>query len=777
MTKLSQHGSFDDSLEASIREQLLTEFNEQATWADNCNEWSTEDFGEVMDGFDFAACQRPDGSVYGIASGANCRKGSPISVRPGDKHRDIMRKGQRAGLKVRSILEENDRLRADKGVKVVRGEKAIQSLARRLNQRMGHGQKPADVKGVKSADDAVKNTSSQALRDLVKAGDRQDARAAQSAANRLQAARKAKGADALIKPRPPEQEGFLKMGVALARKNGDPAKIKEAMDDLREFRKQQRMIKGAARPAAKPIQAPGADKSVLRRKILEEEKRMRRMREVNDRAGLREKARKAAKAAKPEAEKPSQQVNKKFLRERTTQKLQAYLDNRKLFPYQRKAIEAELAKRAQAGKGVEPKPSVKPDLRAQVKARKAAIDDIDKQIAQIGAARQYPIYQQTANKAFLDSVEKGLIRRRGDIIASKAPVAGSSTEVRALIRKPATAGPKPYGLDKDLGVIVNKKLLGQDTAVLQRILQERSLNPRQRAKIAEEVVGRGESPASGRRPGPGAAKTVGAAAKAGWTVTQAVKDYDPVAVFNNPSNTLIGKGGMGQAFRTDGPPPGIIKRGKIGEHEVEVWQKLQGTGRVPEIHGAAVSKGMKEIGAGYGGHVREANGYLGLGMAKGQTVSSLNRQGNPDRDTRQNVVNEYIRARKDIHLAGVAHNDMHAQNIFYDRTTGKAQLIDFGLAQPTYKAALMEALNTNRGDWQAERFLRSYKQSGDSPEALARLSANQARVATKMQREGIDINKVYDMGIRNKPEHIDRVLNNMSEAAAEAYLKVLYDGV
>ena len=146
MTKLSQHGSFDDSLEASVREQLLEEFSE----------WSIDDFGEVMDGFDFAACQRPDGSVYGIAAGANCRKGSPISVRPGDKHRDIMRKGQRAGLKVRSILEENDRLRADKGVKVVRGEKAIQSLARRLNQRMGHGQKPDVVKGVKSVDDALK---------------------------------------------------------------------------------------------------------------------------------------------------------------------------------------------------------------------------------------------------------------------------------------------------------------------------------------------------------------------------------------------------------------------------------------------------------------------------------------------------------------------------------------------------------------------------------------------------------------------------------------------
>jgi len=762
MKNLSQHGSFDDSLEASVREQLLEEFSE----------WSIDDFGEVMDGFDFAACQRPDGSVYGIAAGANCRKGSPISVRPGDKHRDIMRKGQRAGLKVRSILEENDKLRADKGVKVVRGEKAIQSLARRLNQRMGHGQKPADVKGVKSVGDAAKavkpiqapgadksvirrkileeekrmarmraandraaerekvrkaakaaNTpskqASQAMRDLVKAGDQRNPNAAQSAANRLQAAKKVMAADALIKGRPPAQEGVLKMAVAIAKKGGDAAKIAQAAKALRDFRK-----------GAKPGQG---------------------------------------------AEKPSQQVNKKFLRERTTQKLQAYLDKRKLFPYQRKAIEAELAKRAQAGKGVEPK-SVKPDRRAQVKARKAAIDDIDKQIAQIAKRRQEPLYQQTANKAFLDSVEKGLIRRRG-LGVGRAPVAGISTQVRALIRKPATTGPKPYGLDKDLGVIVNKKLLVQDTAVLQRILQERSLNPRQRAKIAEEVVGRGESPASGRRPGPGAAKTVDAAAKAGWSVTQAVKGYDPIAVFNNPSNILIGKGGMGQAFRTDGPPPGIIKRGKIGEHEVEVWQRLQGTGRVPEIHGAAVSKGMKVIGAGYGGHVREANGYLGLGMAKGQTVGSLNRQGNPDRDTRQNVVNEYIRARKDIHLAGVAHNDMHAQNIFYDRTAGKAQLIDFGLAQPTYKAALMEALNTNRGDWQAERFLRSYKQSGDSPEALMRLSANQARVATKMQREGIDINKVYDMGIRNKPEHIDRVLNNMSEAAAEAYLKVLYDGV
>ncbi len=653
MTKLSQHGSFDDSLEQSVRDNLLAEFSE------SYGEWKSEDFGEVMDAFDFAACQRADGSVYPIASGAQCRRGTPISVKPGEKHRDIMKKGQRAGLKVRSILEENDRLREEKGLKRVQGESAIRSLARRLNERMGHGQKPADIKGVKSIDEATKAV------------------------------------------RKPEK--------------------------------------------------------------------------------------------KQEDKKPSQQINKKFLQERTTQKLQAYLNDRKLYPYQRKAIEAELARRAQAGKGVEPQRSApKPDLRARVKARKAAIDDIDKQIEQVRKRRQEPAYQKPENKAFLDSVEKGLIRRRMDIIAGIAPSRAGKREegTRTLMSKaikPGSAGKEarlrigqkirekaglPYGLDKDLGVMVNKKLLAQDTSILQRILRERSLNPRQRAKIEEEVAGRGESPASAQR-AQRARGAIAGAKKAGWDVTQVVKDYDPVAVYNNPANQLLAKGAFGAAYRTDGPPPGIIKQGKIGEHEVEVWQKLQGTGRVPEIHGAVVSRRMRQVGAGYGGHVREGNGYLGLGIAKGQTVGSMT----PTADERRNLINEYIRARRDIHAAGVAHNDMHANNVFYDRATGKMQLIDFGLAQPSYKAALMEALTTKQGDWQSEGFIERYMPRGDEPAAYNRFRRNQRSVLRQLEDEGIDTGHLLGMGIRNKPEHIDRVLEGMSETAAQSYIKALYDGV
>jgi hypothetical protein len=562
--RMSQHSSFDSDTEKLVREELLAEFSEE---------------------FDFAACQRPDGSVYGIAGGFQCRKGTPISYRPGEKHRDVMKKAQQAGLKVRSILEENDRLRQEKGLKVVRGADAVQSLARRLNERMGQ---PADVKGVKT----------------------------------------------------PEQ-------------------------------------------AARAIQAEGADPSVMRRKILEEEKRIARMRAANDRYYAREQARKEAKAAEPELEKPSQQINKKFLQERSTQKLQAYLDNRQLYPYQRKAIEAELKRREQAGLGVDP-------------------------------AR-----------------------------AEKQPAPKTSE--------------KPYGLDKDVGVMVNKKLLGQDTAVLQQILRERSLNPKQRAKIEEEVVGRGQAADSAQAP-----VRRKAPSEEGITRIEGVKGYDPVSVYNRPGNVKLGEGAMGAAYRTEGPPPGVVKEGAIGEQEAAALRRLKGTGRAPEFHGAVVSSQMKEVGYGLGGHVREGRGYLGMSEAKGMPAVKLG----PSSE----LMNEYVRTRRDIHLRGVAHNDMHGGNFFFDQKTGRGQLVDFGLAQISYKAALVEAINTTNGDFQAERMVSRNRH--EPSEALFRLRQNTPRVERVLQRRGVDVEALHAMGIRNKPERLDRALKTITEDQAKAMVRI-----
>jgi hypothetical protein len=568
--RMSQHSSFDSDTEKLVREELLAEFSEE---------------------FDFAACQRPDGSVYGIAGGFQCRKGTPISYRPGEKHRDVMKKAQQAGLKVRSILEENDRLRQEKGLKVVRGTDAVQSLARRLNERMGQ---PADVKGVKT----------------------------------------------------PEQ-------------------------------------------AAQAIQAEGADPSVMRRKILEEEKRIARMRAANDRYYAREQARKEAKAAEPELEKPSQQINKKFLQERSTQKLQAYLDNRQLYPYQRKAIEAELKRREQAGQGVDP-------------------------------AR-----------------------------AEKQPAPKTSE--------------KPYGLDKDVGVMVNKKLLGQDTAVLQQILRERSLNPKQRAKIEEEVVGRGQAADSAQAP-----VRRKAPSEEGITRIEGVKGYDPVSVYNRPGNVKLGEGAMGAAYRTEGPPPGVVKEGAIGEQEAAALRRLKGTGRAPEFHGAVVSSQMKEVGYGLGGHVREGRGYLGMSEAKGMPAVKLG----PSYD----LMDEYIKTRRDIHRRGVAHNDMHGGNFFFDEKTGRGQLVDFGLAQVSYKAALVEALNTTQGDFQAERMI-SRNRSQGQPDSLYRLRQNIPQIERALQQRGVDVEVIHDMGIRNKQSRLDRALKSVTEAEANALIRALYDGV
>lgn len=549
MTKLSQHGSFDDSLEASVREQLLTEFNEQVSWANQCGEWTAEDFGEIPDGFDFAACQRPDGSVYPIASGKQCRRGVPISVSLGDKHRDIMKKGQAAGLKVRSILEENDRLRAEKGVKVVRGEKMVKSLARRLNERIDRKQQPAIKQATKKPESPKASTKKTVSR---------------------------------------QESAILQ-------------KIKDLAN------------------------APG-----------------------------------------------------------------------KLDVKEVKRLGEELKK----------------------------------------------------------------VRARRDL-ENQTP------------RSPSKSKPKPYGLDKDAQIIVNKKLLGQDTSILQRILQERSLNPKQRAKIEEEVGARGETPAQAKRLNKREVATAGKEGK-GWNFIKGAEGYDPIQAFARQDNERLAEGAMGKAFRTKGPPPGVVKKGQIGEFEAEAWQKLQKTGRVPEFHGAAVSPRLKEVESDLGGHVRESKGFLGIGEAKGKPIAAL---GLTNPAERRAVIDEYIRTRKDIHLAGVAHNDMHGGNVFYDRSTGRMQAIDFGLAQVSYKAALIEALSTRGGDWQADSFITRWKPSGDEPPAYNQFIRNQRALLRVLDNQGYDSDWITSTGIRTKPEKIDEILDGMSEADARTYLKVLYKNV
>lgn len=614
------------------------------------------DFGEIPDGFDFAACQRPDGSIYGIAAGKKCRKGS--EVKPSQRiDKAFLR---RSPAKLQAYLR-----------------------SRKLY--------PYQRKAIEAE--------------------------------------------------------LKKRGI------GDTAAIREL------------------------AQKPGSV-GVRGRKALGEKLKQ-----------------KAAEKRKTVEKKPSMQVNKRFLQKETTQKLQEYLNNRKLYKYQREKIEAELKRRGRGGGGSAPKKpagttklinkAIQPgttgrearlELAARVREReekrfegrmkrrkdpkvKALLLNIDDQLASIEKRRKETIYQKPENKKLLDGLEIKLLRKRDQVLSGKI--------------KPPSQIKKPYGLDSNVGVIVNKKLLRQDTSILQQILKNRSLNPNQRAKIAEEVAGRGETPASAKKPQRrAAAKDMAGGGR--WNVTEGVKGYKPIQAYNRKDNVLLGEGAMGKAFRTKGPPPGVVKQGAIGEEEVKAWQTLQKTGRVPEFHGAVVSKNMKEVDSGLGGHVREAKGYLGLGEATGKTLYNQT-FGN---DQKRDMINEYIRSRRDIHKAGVAHNDMHAGNVYYDQATKKAQLIDFGLAQVSPKAAFMEALNTNQGDWQSERVFNAFMPRGDEPSSYNRFRRNQQKVLTALENEGFDTGTILGAGIRNKVEYIDQLFDDeLTDDRARQLIDQLYEGV
>ena len=114
---------------------------------------------------------------------------------------------------------------------------------------------------------------------------------------------------------------------------------------------------------------------------------------------------------------------------------------------------------------------------------------------------------------------------------------------------------------------------------------------------------------------------------------------------------------------------------------------------------------------------------------------------------------------------------MHGGNFFYDKATGKGGLVDFGLAQISPKAALIEALGTTNGrDWQADRM-----QVGNyTTRTVQRFVANSQRVRDKMQKDfGVKINAE----IRSPMDRIEGIFGKMTDRDAENFINELYDGI
>jgi hypothetical protein len=123
MKRLSQHGGWDASLEASVREKLDLRFS------------------EMFEGLAFAqACQRSDGSVYGTTG--QCRKGTPITLSPEEGMPALYKKAVAAGLKGSEVKAIADGVREKFGVKQIKKGAELAAVFEEVKKRLGEEVKP-----------------------------------------------------------------------------------------------------------------------------------------------------------------------------------------------------------------------------------------------------------------------------------------------------------------------------------------------------------------------------------------------------------------------------------------------------------------------------------------------------------------------------------------------------------------------------------------------------------------------------------------------------------
>jgi tRNA A-37 threonylcarbamoyl transferase component Bud32 len=247
--------------------------------------------------------------------------------------------------------------------------------------------------------------------------------------------------------------------------------------------------------------------------------------------------------------------------------------------------------------------------------------------------------------------------------------------------------------------------------------------------------------------------------------------YNPREQFNLRGR-ILGEGMFGKAKKIikNGD---VVKDGQIGQYEAAALKLLEDTGVAPKLRGVMYnsSAAPKTVGPGYGGHVRERKGFLGMEGAKGDRLGD--QWYGMNRAEKDKVVDLYIQARAKIHRKGVAHNDMHGNNVYYDPKTGRMTLIDFGLAQINPKAALVEALGAMTGkDWQADRWR---VKNFDTPVAQ-RLRQNTDDVLGILKNKyGVDAADLPK--IRASEDSLNKLFGKMTNAEAQSLVNQVYKDI
>jgi len=148
---------------------------------------------------------------------------------------------------------------------------------------------------------------------------------------------------------------------------------------------------------------------------------------------------------------------------------------------------------------------------------------------------------------------------------------------------------------------------------------------------------------------------------------------------------MLGSGMYGTAILS--PDGEVVKRGVISRTEAAIVDKIGRADLGPRLIAADIGGPAGPKGTG----VELRNGRIAMSKVQGTPLGTIRSKESSKGDT-----DAYWKARADLHRMGIAHNDMHGNNILIDNK-GKGRFVDMGLAQDNPKAALVEALGAFPG--------------------------------------------------------------------------------
>lgn len=247
-----------------------------------------------------------------------------------------------------------------------------------------------------------------------------------------------------------------------------------------------------------------------------------------------------------------------------------------------------------------------------------------------------------------------------------------------------------------------------------------------------------------------------------------------------PGASLEGKGSFGAFIRVpEGSlipdskpgsyPDGVgVKYGKLSKEELSLLKTAGEAGIGPKFIGAKyVRQQLPEEQYGKTVHI----GAIAMSNVEGRQISKIKAKG----EELSKIKDDYLKATAKLHLAGIAHNDMHGGNAIHDGR--KVTFVDFGLGQQNWKAALSEAV----GIFSGSNYQSLVKVEDKNPEFEKMKNNFYNRFLPLLESKGFDKFDQADLmgaGIRNPDSfYKEKLFGKMSDSVAKELLSELYHGV